>query len=271
MYSNKDGLKFVLNQIRNDLNVTENTAHGSEALSARGDENGTLFEKYIENLLTSNEGGFTLISLDKNKKGWSELQLTTARLKDYLATGQYDMVTKHFKLTGRNNIFIQQSDNPPDVILYIDGVVYYIEAKKTTKNSITYGDNLPKPDYIYILRDTKNKVQTVYFGDDIISKEDRDETYRIRDEWKQALAKVNEEYTRKLPTKLWGFHTRSGFSSTIGGLYTMPSASPYREQREGRVLNYIDTGIKDKEPTKTKEVKEGIWAWCVEGKNTDEQ
>jgi hypothetical protein len=146
-----------------------------------------------------------------------------------------------------------------------------VEAKKTTQNSITYGDNLPKPNYIYLLRDTKNGVQTFYFGDEIISAEDREITYEVREEWKEELSEMNERFTHKLPTDLWNFKTRAGFSNTVGGMSSMPSLSPDKEKREERVLNYIDTGIKE-EPIKTKEaVNEGIWAWCVEEENTDEQ
>ena len=171
------------------------------------------------------------------------------------------MITNHFKMYGKNFVFIQQSDNPPDFILYMNGVVYYMEAKKTTKNSITYGDNLPKPNYIYILRDTKNGIQTFYFGDDIISKEDRNETYKIREEWKRALSKLNEEFTHKLPTGLWNFKTRAGFSSTVGGMSNMPSLSSNKEMIEERVLNYIETGIKDN--IEVEEVhEEGILRFC---------
>ena len=69
-----------------------------------------------------------------------------------------------------------------------------VTAKKTTKNSITYGDNLPKSNYIYLLRDTKNGVQTFYFGDDIISKEDRDKlTTDLRRKSKTAHEKRRKE------------------------------------------------------------------------------
>ena len=103
MHSNR--LKSVLNQIRRTSNVTDNVGGGTSAFKGI-DENGTAFEKYIENLLV--EGGFTLMSIDKNKKGWSELQLTTAQLKGYLSNGQYDMITNHFKTCGKNLVFIQQ-------------------------------------------------------------------------------------------------------------------------------------------------------------------
>mgnify|MGYP003639809249 CR=1 FL=1 len=257
--SNTARLTSILNQIRQTSNVTDNVGSGTSAFKGI-DENGTAFEKYIENLLV--EGGFTLMSIDKNKKGWSELQLTTAQLKGYLSNGQYDMITNHFKTCGKNLVFIQQSDNPPDVILYMDGKVYYMEAKKTTKNSITYGDNLPKSNYIYLLRDTKNGVQTFYFGDEIISNEDRDKVYMVREEWKKALTEVNEQFSRELPTELWGLKTRAGFTSTIGGMKTMPSKSSDREAREERVLNYIDTGVKDNEPTEKILEEEDILRFC---------
>lgn len=252
MYKNK--LQLVLNQIRNHSNVTDNVGGGTSGFKGI-DENGTAFEKYIEQHMIS--GGFTLIPLGSDRKGWKDLNLTTAQLKGYLSNGQHDMITDHFKVYGKNLVFIQQSDNPPDVILYMDGVVYYMEAKKTSKNSITYGDNLPKPNYIYLLRDTKNGVQTFYFGDDIISEEDREITYKVREDWKIALAKLNEEFTQKLPTNLWKFKTRHGFSNTIGGMETMPSLSKDREMREEQVLNYIDTGIKNEELS-----EEGILRFC---------
>jgi hypothetical protein len=258
MNPNTNKLKSVLNQIRKQSTKNDNVGSGTSAF--RGiDENGTAFEKYIETLLITE--GFDLISLDKNRRGWSELHLTTAQLKVYLSTGQYDMITNHFKMYGKNFVFIQQSDNPPDFILYMDGVVYYMEAKKTTKNSITYGDNLPKPNYIYILRDTKNGVQTFYFGEDIISGKDRDITYKVREEWKIALSEINEKFTRKLPTDLWNLKTRHGFSNTVGGMETMPSLSPNKEMIEERVLNYIETGIKDN--IEVGEVhEEGILRFC---------
>ena len=58
-----NNLKLILDRIRKQINITDNIVDGSSQFKGE-DENGTEWEKYIENHLIS--GGFTLIPKNIN-------------------------------------------------------------------------------------------------------------------------------------------------------------------------------------------------------------
>ena len=143
---------------------------------------------------------------------------------------------------GIDNIFTSIDSFPPDFIVFSNGKIYCVEAKKTGGNSIRYGDNLPKPDFIYVLRDTKNNIQTYYYGDEIISTDKGNKIQELREDFKEDVKKLIEKYdeVEELSDGLFSFSLRAGVGATKGGKKTNPSLSPYRKQREQRVLETVN-------------------------------
>ena len=198
------------------------------------DENGTELEKDIKDGLL--EEGFQFVSLE-------QLGTRSYDIDKLLNSGRKDEVLKIFEDYGVDNIFTSLSQFPPDFIVFTNGKIHLIEAKKTNKDSIRYGDNPPKPDFIYVLRDTKNNIQTFYYGDEVLPKEDYDEIVDVLDKLAKFKKEVLEPSNKKigeLSKGLLGVGFRQSMGSTKGGKKTNPSLSLYRKQREQRVLETVN-------------------------------
>lgn len=225
-------LENVFNKLSIDGHIHTESVTGVDLFKG-SDENGTGLEKDIKDGLI--EEGFQFVSLeDLGTRGYD--------INNLLKSGRKDEVTRIFKDYGVDNIFTSIDSFPPDFIVFYNGKIYCVEAKKTGGNSIRYGDNLPKPDFIYVLRDTKNNIQTFYYGDEIISVDKGDKIQELREDFKEDVKKLIEKYDEvgELSNGLFSFSLRAGVGATKGGKKTNPSLSPYRKQREQRVLETIN-------------------------------
>ena len=207
------------------------------------DENGTELE--LEIITTLESEGFKRIEL-------SELQTTENKLNNIIKNGNIDTIKKMFELNGFDNVFITIDRFPPDFIVYFNSEVYLVEAKSTGQNSVNYGDNLPKPNFIYVVKDRKNYVQTFYFGEDILSSEVRKSAYELKESFDVAVKELLSEWNDKLDdivdgntklSEITNFTLRKGFGTWKGGKKTHPPLSKLKQQREQNIIDMVSNKL----------------------------
>ena len=152
----------VFKDLSTDKNINTESNTGVDLFKG-SDENGVELEKYLKSGFVKE--GFKFVSLN-------DLGTRAYDVNKLLKAGKKRQVKQIFKnyclLYGVDNIFTSLDSFPPDFIIFTNNKIHLIEAKSTKRDSIRYGDNLPKPDIIYVLRDRKNKIQTFYYGEDIL-------------------------------------------------------------------------------------------------------
>ena len=224
----------VFKNLSTDKNINTESNTGVDLFKG-SDENGVELEKYLNAGFIKE--GFKFVSLE-------DLGTRAYDVNKLLKAGKKRQVKQIFKnyclLYGVDNIFTSLDSFPPDFIIFTNNKIHLIEAKSTKRDSIRYGDNLPKPDIIYVLRDRKNKIQTFYYGEDILENYEKmmDVITKV-DDIKNTVLKPLIEEMKELSGGLFAPSFRRSIGSTLGGKQNMPSLSPLRLKRENKVLEMV--------------------------------
>lgn len=130
------------------------------------------------------------------------------------------------------------NNNNPDFHVKYKGEIYNIECKSAKGFTPAYNSAMPKKDYIYIFSSEKYNATTIYYGRDVLTKEQADlydsmlkEMYLIHDKYK-PLFKETDIFERG-----FDFYLRDMYIQQGGQIFTDYFTHKDRNKCEQNVLD----------------------------------
>jgi len=142
------------------------------------------------------------------------------------------------------NWYVLQSmgdQQPPDFILIVNSVVVYLECKSCKKDTISWNDNLPKDEYVYLFSEQKSNQSTIFLGRSLM-------TSRLRWILSSGINMINKIAARlnKILLSLnndnpsgFTYYPRPKYSQQGGKSKASFINHPDRESREKEVFDFL--------------------------------
>jgi hypothetical protein len=142
-----------------------------------------------------------------------------------------------------DNTYIAQpcgTHNSPDFIIKLNGRAYFIECKSSKQAYPTYNSGLPKDSYIYIFCSKKYDATTVYFGKDIVSRQQRAAIDQHLPRLDALVAELNSLLADcDIHERGLALYPRAMWNQKGGGCYTDYFSHPSRVECEQGVLSAV--------------------------------
>jgi hypothetical protein len=128
--------------------------------------------------------------------------------------------------------------NSPDFRVHYNGKTYDIECKSSKQAYPTYNGGLPKEGVIYVFSSKKYNETTVFFADDVVSKEKRELYNKLIAELNVTLKQYQALNEWKEDERGFDFYIRNMFTQSGGKDKTDYFTHTRRGYCEDRVVNY---------------------------------
>ena len=128
--------------------------------------------------------------------------------------------------------------NSPDFRVHYNGKKYDIECKSSKGAYPMYNGGLPKEGVIYIFSSKKYNETTVFFADDVVSKEKREMYNNLITELNDTLKKYQQLNEWQEDPRGFDYYIRNMFVQSGGRIKTDYFTHAERGYCEDRVVNY---------------------------------
>jgi hypothetical protein len=128
--------------------------------------------------------------------------------------------------------------NSPDFRVHYNGKTYDIECKSSKQAHPTYNGGLPKEGVIYVFSSKKYNETTVFFADDVVSKEKRELYNKLIAELNVTLKQYQQLNEWQEDERGFDFYIRNMFTQSGGKDKTDYFTHARRGYCEDRVVNF---------------------------------
>jgi nitrous oxide reductase len=146
------------------------------------------------------------------------------------------------KLLKKHNLKYEYQPNgthqSPDFRVHHNGKTYDIECKSSKQAHPTYNGGLPKEGVVYVFSSKKYNETTVFFADDVVSKEKRALYSKLIVELNDTLKQYQQLNEWVEDERGFDFYVRNMFTQSGGKDKTDYFTHPRRGFCEDRVVNY---------------------------------